>query len=70
MLIFKKRPSLFTSMHNSQPNQKKEWGKKLKLRNLPLPSLATNPVWSLNAAMQHKQDRTFFCLGPIEKANG
>lgn len=32
----------------------------MKISNVPLLSLATNPVWSLNAAMQHKQDKTFF----------
>lgn len=42
----------------------------MKIRNRPLPSLATDPAWSLNAAMQRKQDRTLFCLEAIEKANG
>lgn len=42
----------------------------MKIRNLPLPSLATNPVWGLNAAMQHKQDRTFFVWNPLKKQMG
>lgn len=49
---------LFTWMNNSRPNlgakhRRERW------KILPLPSLATNPVRSLKAAMQHKQDRTF-----------
>lgn len=35
----------------------------MKIRNLLLPSLATDLARGLNAAMQHKQDRTVFLFG-------
>lgn len=40
------------------------------MKTLPLPSLATNPVWSSKSAMQHKQDRTFFVWNLLKKQMG